>query len=168
MSELRLAAVKEGVRFGSCGVPAIDGLAENAYEKTLFKQVAAYHVVVDNVVVGGCMIRFVTIVDEEYCIDDSTYAAIEITYIAIEKKFQHHGFGRRALDILVQEAQRISRILPIRFLVLEALQDKKEWYETAGFREYPRKMDARYPHTVPMCMDFIDKEAVDQYVERVC
>ena len=62
MSELRLRIVeREHAVFGSCGVESIDSLVKGAYAATLFKQVLAYDILVDEIVVGSCMLRFAVI-----------------------------------------------------------------------------------------------------------
>lgn len=168
MSELRLKIVENDVAFGSCGVESIDELTKDAYVKTLLKQAVAYDILVDGIAVGGCMIKFVTICDEEYCAGDPMYAALEITYIAIDKRFQRRRIGSQVLSMLILRARDLAKSWPIRFLIIEALRDKERWYVDAGFKEYPRKEDTRYPDTIPMRMDFIDKDAVERYAELQC
>ena len=49
--------------------------------------------------------------------------------------------------------------------MLDAFEDKVEWYKKAGFGEYPKRADSRRPGTVAMKMDFIDRSLADAYAE---
>ena len=48
----------------------------------------------------------------------------------------------------------------------DAFKDKEAWYTSAGFSFYPKEEDMRYPGTVPMKMDFIDRDTVERAVSR--
>lgn len=167
MTTLRLAVMnKDDFPAGfSCGVPSIDNLIKDAFAKTLFKQAKAYNIVINNTVVGSCMIRFVSIEDEEFYITDHTYTAIELVYIAVDKHIQHNGIGTKVLNLLIMNAKRIADNLPVRFLLLNALKDRKKWYIDNGFSEYPRIEDERYPDTIPMRIDFINADLAEKYAE---
>lgn len=169
MSELRLAVMNEdnypdGI---SCGVASIDNLIKDAFAKTLFKQAKAYNIVLDNIIVGSCMVRFTSIEDEEYYVADYTYTAIELVYIAIDKRIQRNGVGTKVLKILIEKAKNIADNFPIRFFTLNAFKNRKEWYVSNGFREYPRIEDERYPDTIPMRIDFINRDLAEKYAESV-
>ena len=49
--------------------------------------------------------------------------------------------------------------------MLDAFEDKVDWYKRAGFGEYPKRVDLRYPGTVAMKMDFINRCLADAYAE---
>ena len=167
MSELRLAVMNKDDFPDdlSCGVPSIDNLIKDAFAKTLFKQAKAYNIVLDDIIVGSCMIRFVSIEDEEYYVTDHTYTAIELVYIAIDKRIQRKGIGTKVLNILIRNAKNIADSLPVRFLLLNAFKNREEWYISKGFREYPRIKDDRYPGTIPMRIDFINLDLAEKYAE---
>ena len=168
MSELRLTIMdKESSSSFSCGVQSIDELIRSSYAKTIFKQALAYNIEVDGYIVGNCMIKFVKLLDEEaeYYDRDKEFIALEISYLAIDQKMQRHGIGTQALKILIATAKRIADSLPIRFLVIDAFKDKENWYSRSGFRFYPKAEDLRYPDTVPMRMDLINRSLVERYVE---
>lgn len=152
-----------------CGVSSIDNQIRDAYSRTLFKQAVAYNVLVDGNLVGNCMIRLVWLCDEtaEYYVGDSQFIALEISYIAIDRRFQRKGIGTRVLQMLLQEARRLSEIWPVRFLVLDAFCEKEDWYTSAGFKRYPKVRDLRYPGTVPMRIDLIDIAAAEGYAESL-
>ena len=149
----------------TCGEDSIDALTRTAYNKTLFKQAIAYNILVDDRLVGNCMLKVAHICDEEYYVSDHDYAALELSYLAIDSRLQRNGIGTKALNILTSHAREISDTLPIRFLVLDAFEDKVDWYKRAGFGEYPKRVDLRYPGTVAMKMDFINRCLADAYAE---
>ena len=150
----------------SCGVKSIDALAKEAYAKTIFKQGLAYNILYNGLPVGSCMIKFVSLMDEtaEYYAHDQEFTCLELSYIAIDSRVQGHGIGTMVLSQLIAFAKEISASLPVRFFVLDALKDKEIWYTEAGFEEYPKAEDVRYPGTVPMRMELMDMEAAEEYV----
>jgi len=151
----------------SCGIPSIDELIRGSYAKTIFKQALAYNIVVDGFTVGNCMIKFVRLLDEDadYYERDKEFIALEISYLAIDHRLQQHGLGTRALKILIANARKIADRLPVRFLVIDAFKDKENWYFQSGFRFYPKVKDLRYPGTVPMRMDLINRNLAEKYTE---
>lgn len=152
----------------SCGNRSIDELISRSYGLTLFKQAIAYKILVDNQMVGSCMLKLVWLRDEDVDYYEATcdFAALEISYIAIDKRIQRQGIGSRVLEILIRYAREISQKVPVRFLVLDAFEDKKPWYTKFGFKEYNKKMeDPRYPGTIPMRMDLIDLKSAERYCE---
>ncbi len=168
MSELRLAVMEgESPSAFSCGIPSIDELIRGSYAKTIFKQALAYNIVVDGFTVGNCMIKFARLLDEEadYYERDKEFIALEISYLAIDQRLQRHGLGTRALKILITNAKKIADFLPVRFLVIDAFKDKEGWYYQSGFRFYPKAEDLRYPDTVPMRMDLINRKLAEKYAE---
>lgn len=168
MSELRLTVMEaESSPAFSCGIPSIDELIRGSYAKTIFKQALAYNIVVDGFTVGNCMIKFVRLLDEDadYYERDKEFIALEISYLAIDHRLQQHGLGTRALKILIANARKIADRLPVRFLVIDAFKDKENWYFQSRFRFYPKVKDLRYPGTVPMRMDLINRNLAEKYTE---
>ena len=148
MSKLQLVVIDKDIPADaiSCGEKSIDALMQQAYPSTLFKQGRAYNILIDDKLIGSCMIRFVSLYDKdaEYYVGHKDYTALEISYLL---------------------ARRIADDLPVRFLVLDAFKDKEEWYTSAGFKIYPKKKDLRYPGTLPMRMDLIDKKLAENYAQ---
>lgn len=166
MSELRLKVMEEDCSSTwSCGVHSIDELIRGSYAKTIFKQALAYNIVVDGYTVGNCMIKFVRLLDEDadYYEQDQEFIVLEISYLAIDQRLQKHGLGTQALKILITNAKKIADFLPVRFLVIDAFKDKEDWYYRSGFRVYPKVEDLRYPDTVPMRMDLINRSLAEKY-----
>ena len=169
MSQLRLSKMTQDLEIDkiSCGVPSIDEMIKNAYYEQLCKQGVAYNIFVDHKIIGNCMIKFVCLQDEmnDYVCGSPEFVACEIAYIAIDKRVQHQKFGSVVLNILINHIGNLAKELPIRFLVIDALKDKEQWYVHNGFQVYPKKADLRHPDTIPMLIDFIDKNAVERYID---
>lgn len=167
MSELRLVVMSEENSSVSCGVKSIDTLIQGAYAKTIFKQALAYNIMIDDHIIGNCMIRFVRLRDEDvdYYDQDQEFIALEITYLAIDQRVQRHSFGTEVLKMLIARAKQVASELPVRFLVIDAFKDKENWYSSSGFKTYPKVENSRYPGTVPMRMDLIDRELAEEYVK---
>lgn len=52
------------------------------------------------------------------------YAAVELTYLAIDKDLQGLGLGTAVLKLLIHRVMEVSDVIPIRYLVLNALKAK--------------------------------------------
>ena len=112
MSELRLAVMREDIPSSSpisCGIASIDDRIKDAYSKTICKQGLAYNIYVDGYLIGNCMIKLVVLCDEanDYYVTDHEYAALEISYIAIDRRVQGNGIGTRVLARLISDAEKL-------------------------------------------------------------
>ena len=168
MSELRLEVMQGDISPSlSCGEKSIDALMGLAYSKTVSKQALAYNILVDEHLVGNCMLKLVRLCDEiaDYYISDNEFIALELSYLAIDRRLQGQGIGTLVLKKLIQWARMKSEELPIRFFVLDAFKARKGWYRGVGFGEYPKKMDPRCPGTVAMRMDFINLELASKDID---
>lgn len=169
MSKLQLVVMDKDIPSGSisCGVKSIDDRIQDAYAKTLFKQALAYNILVDGRLIGNCMIKLVSLYDEnaDYYVGHQEYIALEISYLAIDTRLQGNGFGTWVLKQLILQAREIANSLPVRFLLIDAFEDKESWYTSSGFRRYPKKEDLRYPGTMPMRIDFINTDLANKYMQ---
>lgn len=96
--------------------------------------------------------------DEIYDDSDSPeYAAIFLDYIVVDTRFRKRGIGSNILKGIISFTKTVINQLPIRFLALKALQERKEWYEKHGFRAIE---DSDSPI---MLIDFLDKSEIDKY-----
>lgn len=152
----------------NCGKSDIQRLMENAYSTTLNLQGRAYNVFDEGDVVAQFMLAIVVIEDAEYesVPMGHNFACVKIEYLAVDEKKQHQGIGTTVLKYAIDQVRRSIRNLPIRFIFIESVQDKVEWYSKIGFCAMGdtvriRKADE---YTVPMCIDFIDKEALEAYI----
>ena len=119
MSELRLAVMREDIPSSSpisCGIASIDDRIKDAYSKTICKQGLAYNIYVDGYLIGNCMIKLVVLCDEA----NDYYAALEISYIAIDRRVQGNGIGTRVLARLISDAEKLlSKIREKLFNITE-------------------------------------------------
>ena len=97
-----------------------------------------------NVLEKGTTNGVITDFDGNFVLNVSEGATLEISYIAIDEKFQKRGLGTIVLKSLVFRAKKFSDSLPIRYLILDAFKDKEAWYTSAGFSFYPKEEDMRY------------------------
>jgi hypothetical protein len=150
----------------NCGVRSIQRLVGEAYEATLYKQAVAYNILLDGVVVGQYMLTIaaVDVCDYTWTYGRYKFPVVKIEYLAVEENKQGIGIGTAILARIAAEAKYYSQIYPFRFLYFDSVQDRVEWYKERGFSNFPGKSYDEY--TVPMCMDFIDQAAVDQFCEN--
>lgn len=100
MSELRLEVMQGDISPSlSCGEKSIDALMGLAYSKTVSKQALAYNILVDEHLVGNCMLKLVRLCDEiaDYYISDNEFIALELSYLAIDRRLQGQGIGTLVL-----------------------------------------------------------------------
>lgn len=100
----------------------------SAYAKTLFKQALAYNIMADGHLVGNCMIKLVRFFDEETesYEQDQGFTALEISYLAIDRRVQQKGIGSQVLKGLILSAKKIMSQLPVRYLAIDAFKDREE------------------------------------------
>lgn len=146
-----------------CGVGSIQAMMVDAYYKTILRQAFSYNIVVNGKIVGNCMIKFGIFKDEDYYCGDPEYCAMDISYLAIDKKYQGNQYGSAALVMLILHVRNWAKQLPIRCLTLNAFNHLVEWYKKCGFVEYPRENDVRFPNCTPMMIDLMDKSKVEVY-----
>lgn len=151
----------------NCGVGSIQAMMADAYYKTILRQAFSYNIVVNEEIVGNCMIKFGIFKDEDYNCGDPEYCAMDISYLAIDMKYQRNRYGSAALVMLILNARNWAKQLPIRCLTLNAFNHLVEWYKKCGFVEYPRENDVRFPNCTPMMIDLMDKSIVDVYANSL-
>lgn len=155
-----------------CDNGSIQNSIKEAYLATLLKQGYAYDVRLGGKVIGHYMIMiapFNYIDEENYhtSYNVNKYAALHLHYLAVDKKYQNtrNKFGTNILKYIVKDAKRISEELPIRFLSIDALRERYQWYLERGFHPYnPRDIDNN-SDTIKMFIDFIDRSALDHYCD---
>ena len=156
-----------------CGNPAINEYVENSYFATLLQQCYAYEIEYKSLVVGYYMITFrdVAFYDciseiSDYQIDDfgEFLPSLYINYLAIGTKYQKNKIGTKTLEKIINEARQWTDFLPIRFITLNAVPEKVDWYKKIGFKEMGKNIDAVNTY---MYIDLIkDSQYVKNYFEQ--
>lgn len=163
----RLQADPNMDRF-DCGNRSINDKIKNGYYATLLKEGYAYEVCLSGVVIGHYMVTIVPLqYHSDYTIGEgkNSFTAIKLEYLAIDRLYQHFGNGTQVLKYIIQEAKEYSEKIPIRFLSIDALAEKVDWYIDRGFQLYNPDDRNHAAITVPMYVDFCDMIAVEAYCD---
>ncbi|MBR0282844.1 MAG: GNAT family N-acetyltransferase [Oscillibacter sp.] len=167
MATLELEVVQDDTPSVTCEFPSLNQMMKDAYYRTILKQAKAYHILYNGKRIGGCMVKFVLLCDEEYTVgDDDSFPACEISYLVLDETMRGKRIGRYVLDMLIKETRDWAEKIPIRFLIIEAFANLRNWYEGIGFKTYDRAQKSpAYINTVSMRMDFADREELERYAE---
>lgn len=151
-----------------CGNASINDKIRDGYYSTLLKEGYAYEICLDGTTIGHYMLRIVPLeYSSDYAIGDerTCFSAVKLEYLAIDRCYQRAGNGTAVLKYIVNAAKKYSEQLPIRFLSLDALSEKTDWYINRGFQLYNPDDQGGEDHTVQMYMDFCDMDAVKTYCD---
>lgn len=158
-----------------CGNESINRKLKDVYYADLLRQGYTYKILALGKTLGYYMITFKKINIKDWTSDEITgyvsnlsddFFSIHIQFIMIDKKFQKHGIGTVVLKSVMKEAKELSKIWPIRFLTLDALRDKFDWYRNIGFlpiNEREVENDSFYIKMYYDCME--NKNTLDEYVK---
>ena len=150
MSEIQYVLLTSDPANFDCGNPAINKYVEASYFATLCQQCYAYKIVYKSIIVGYYMItlRDVALTDcipeiSDYQIADfgDHIPSLYINYLAIGTQFQKNKIGTKTLEKIINETRQLTNVLPIRFITINAVPDKVEWYKKIGFSEMGKDID---------------------------
>ena len=157
MAELQYKLMTSAVNNFDCGNSAINEYVENSYFATLLQQCYAYEIEYKSLVVGYYMITFRDVAFYD-CISEIS------DYLAIGTKYQKNKIGTKTLEKIINEARQWTDFLPIRFITLNAVPEKVDWYKKIGFKEMGKNIDAVNTY---MYIDLIkDSQYVKNYFEQ--
>lgn len=151
MSEIRYVLLSSDPSNFDCGNPAINKYVESSYFATLYQQCYAYKIMYKSVVVGYYMITLRDVALSDCISEISDYQmgefgdyipSLYINYLAIETKFQKNKIGTKTLEKIITETRQLTNILPIRFITINAVPDKIDWYKKIGFSEMGKDIDS--------------------------
>lgn len=170
MNELFIRRLKAdpAMNHFDCGNGSINDKIKDGYYTTLLKHGYAYEICLNDMVIGHYMFRIVPLLyDSDYKIGSEIpcYSAIKLEYLAIDQKYQRAGNGTKVLKYIIHMAKQYSEQMPIRFLSIDALTEKVEWYIECGFQMYGQDNRGSESITVPMFMDFCDMDTVMEYCQ---
>lgn len=132
----------ETVRF-DCGNPSIEDRIKHTYYASLLQEGYGYEIVANQQLIGYYMITFTMLNGDRIPVEDQQYssgvyqclryAAVEITYLAIDKRYQGKNIGTTVLKAIIKDVRSWCHRLPIRFIMIDALKEKEKWYADRGF-----------------------------------
>lgn len=95
--------------------------------------------------------------------DGHEYAAIKLDTICIDKSFQGKYIGTTVLQYIISTAKQFSDFAGCRFLILDALKEKYEWYVNNGFLIVDESTLTDSKPTVEMFIDFRSKDLYEEF-----
>ena len=158
-----------------CGNQSINNLISRSYYPTILHQAYAFCVSNGDAIIAYYMLKFVSI-DIGKCPDEISefyedsfephLCAVNIEYIAVDKKYQGYHFGTYILQQIITDVQNLCEYWPVRFITLDALTTKIDWYKTLGFKEFKPNNDSS--STVRMYLDCASIDLIHSYVDMFC
>lgn len=165
MSEILQRLLTKEVSQFDCGEPSINEWIKESYYATLLQHGYAYELLYGEIVIGYYMVAFQTIdlakCPEEISDRDSGLTdyvpCVHIKYLAIDKRFQHHGIGTGVLETIIKGVKELSLYWPVRLITIDALTHLVDWYKREKFKIFPYNEEWQEGYTVKMyrdCMNF--------------
>ena len=178
MAELVIDRISNDIELNgfSCGNNSIERLIEESYYPTLLKHATAYRVNSKNINYGYYMIRLMNVklkdlpgdFKEHNCGIFNDCTSLYIKYIAVDSSYQHRGIGTEIVRYIVTYGKEISKSLPIRIIMIDALKDKVGWYKQLGFRSFNEDDLKNSDSTIKMFIDCIsDKILIEEYENSI-
>ena len=165
MAELKCPLMDKEVVDFCCDNNSIEQQVRDSYYITLLRQAYGHKIMLDGIVLGYYMLYFKeisleevnSIMGDEYESNMMEYyTAVHIRYLAIDKVYQHNGFGTMALQGFLKRILELSKNYPIRIITIDAIALFHEWYKKIGFRDIPgKKFDGI---VYPMYVDCMSEE----------
>lgn len=163
----------------SCGEPSIDELIKKAYYETLLEKGYTYVAILNNRVIAVYQIAFITLSAEEISEDTNDhnwsgnselrYGCLLIHYLAVEKTCQHRKIGSTILNGILKEISLLGRKWPVRFIIIDAVNDLVSWYKSFGFEPIRQMAVENAGFTTRMYYDCYhhDRAELERYEEPV-
>lgn len=160
---IRLEDYSEIQKF-DCGNTSIENfLKQDAYYLTIMRECSTTLVFYQSDLIGYFSLRKSTLKVE---IDDEliNFPCLDIARIAVHKDFQGKGYGTYLLHSIFKLADTVSE----RFITLEALIERFEWYSCHGFNALidEEAQKANPDGLVFMVADLLDQEVINQYFDE--
>lgn len=127
-----------------CGVDYLNKNLKDDYYAHLCNQDYIRVCRINNEIVGYCNISIKElemqyndkVSDEGYDGDiKKSFGIVFLRYIMVHIDKQHKGIGREFLAQIITTIKTMRQFLPIRFIVIDALKERVEWYEKIGFKK---------------------------------
>lgn len=148
-----------------CGNSSINALIENCFLSNLTRQSHVYSVTILSHRVGlySLSVASVRLVESDStlansCMNDCSFGALMIDYIAVEQKLQKKGIGTEIIMHIIRQAQEIYQSIPIRIIILDALREKLGWYLKRGFCVLDSRELSQSSSTIRVYLDLMPAE----------
>lgn len=152
----------------SCGVTTIDQTIQQSHILVILRRCYAYSVMSKDKLLGYYMVSlkrfsvetFYPPVEDHFIEPYQDLYALNIDYIAVNKKYQRNQIGTTILQNILDDAENLMKFCPIRLITLDALEERIPWYRKFGFKK------AKHPNTdnataTLMYYDMVSPEDID-------
>lgn len=176
MASLKYNILKKEINESAftCGVRSIDEFIYNSYIENITQHAMTIECLIDNQVVGYCMITFKNIMLQNVPEEVAEYntnlldycTSIHIQYMAVKKQYQRNGYGGKMMAYLLKYIMSLVNRIPIRLIILDAFKNLVDWYRSVGFKIIGDEKDYSDQDTVRMYIDCItedNKNKLDTY-----
>ena len=141
-----------------CGNASVNRYTRNLYYQEIMKLSSTKLIRCNNRIIGYYNINMCYI-----DADEETYSGICIKFIGIISKCQGKGIGTKTIKRIIVKSKEISSFIGCRYIIINALKEKKQWYLDRGFEYIDEvQLDDNSP-TIKMLMDFQDPELINEY-----
>ena len=149
--KLKICRLKVGekvVQCFDCGDYDLNNLILESHYANAFKQIYVLTCKLNNIDIGYLGFSISSIKHHE--INDGYYdnqydaGVVYLNFIAIDIQNQHRGYGQELLKYFINKIKKMSKGMPIRFLLLDSLPEKVDWYKKIGFKRIVDNGDKMY------------------------
>lgn len=134
----------------------------NAYYLQLMRKASSKEILINNKCVGYYIIS-ISSVDSD---DTTSYYAIKLDILCIDVDYQNQNIGTEVLKNIISDAIEFSDFAGCRYLVIDALKGKFEWYYERGFIPFNENDLKNDNPTIKMFIDFRDNDLVNEYADE--
>lgn len=143
--------------FDSSNASLDDFFKVNAYAKHINREAST-----TLVLANGELVAFFTLVDSQIDIEDSAEPCLNVARIAVGRELQCTGIGSSCLEFI----KTLATMCNYRFLTLDSLHVRREFYKKRGFSPFLEEEYARGNEhgLVAMWLDLLDERLIEQYI----
>ena len=88
--------------------------------------------------------------------------AIELDFIAVDKKYQRQGIGKYIIDYIINKLSEFIYFFGCRYFLLYAINEQVKWYKKLGFDIF--LVSENPQNQILMYMDFRDRLEIDRII----
>lgn len=161
-----------------CGNPSINAFVAQSFYPHLLKQSQVYQVKLQNQIVGFYSISIGAVSLQKsdadvakYYFKEPHFGAVCLDYIAVDARIHGCGIGTTILGSVITKARELAENWPVRLLVLDALWERRSWYQDRGFEALTRAELEEPAETIGMYLDLGSKDELDAlraYIDAYC